>query len=54
MAERYHEDVGSSSLWIVIGSRASASDGSGVEGEGEREGWVVDDIESIANAVMKE
>lgn len=46
MPERYHEDVRSSSLWIEIGSRAP--DDSGVEGEGERDGCVVDDVESIA------
>ena len=45
MPERYHEDVRSSSLWIEIGSRIS--DGSGVEGDGEREGCVVEDVESI-------
>ena len=46
MPERYHEDVRSSSLRMEIGSRAT--DGSGVEGDGEREGCVVDDVESIA------
>lgn len=47
MPERYHEDVRSSSLRIEIGSRAP--DGSGVEGDGEREGCVVDDVESIVD-----
>ena len=45
MPERYHEDVRSSSLRMEIGSRAP--DDSGVEGDGEREAWVVDDVESM-------
>lgn len=45
MLEKYH-DVRLSSPWIVIGSRVS--EGSGVEGEGEREGWVIEDVESIS------
>lgn len=50
--DTYHEELRSSSLWMMIGSRASES--SGVEGDGEREGWVVvDDIESIGPAVVQ-